>query len=104
MLKSPLLLIIRKKRVSGFQYCRFVVSEFASGDQVNVLTHTVEVKLSHEQLTSINKAKKRHSIQDQQELYGMNSKVDWNKSSDRGGFQGGGVVEQGQDGYSSLND
>ncbi|MBA0834448.1 hypothetical protein Goarm_006802, partial [Gossypium armourianum] len=73
-------------------------------DAVNVLTHTVEVKLSHEQLTSINKAKKRHSIQDQQELYGMNSKVDRNKSSDRGGFQGGGVVEQGQDGYSSLND
>ncbi|TYH39151.1 hypothetical protein ES332_D12G161300v1 [Gossypium tomentosum] len=73
-------------------------------DAVNVLTHTVEVKLSHEQLASINKAKQRHSIQDQQELYGMNSKVDRNKSSDRGGFQGGGVVEQGQDGYSSLND
>ncbi|KHF99180.1 Lysine-specific demethylase 3A [Gossypium arboreum] len=73
-------------------------------DAVNVLTHTVEVKLKHEQLTNINEARKRHSIQDQQELYGMNSKVDWNKSSDRGGFQGGGVVEQGQDGYSSLND
>ncbi|PPS14813.1 hypothetical protein GOBAR_AA05759 [Gossypium barbadense] len=72
--------------------------------KVNVLTHTVEVKLKHEQLTNINEARKRHSIQDQQELYGMNSKVDWNKSSDRGGFQGGGVVEQGQDGYSSLND
>ncbi|XP_040938896.1 lysine-specific demethylase JMJ25 isoform X2 [Gossypium hirsutum] len=73
-------------------------------DAVNVLTHTVEVKLKHEQLTNINEARKRHSIQDQQELYGMNSKVDWNKSSDRGGFQGGGVVGQGQDGYSSLND
>ncbi|KAH1074009.1 hypothetical protein J1N35_026337 [Gossypium stocksii] len=73
-------------------------------DAVNVLTHTVEVKLKHEHLTSINEAKKRHSIQDQQELYGMNSKVERNKSSDRDGFQGGGVVEQGQDGYSSLND
>lgn len=71
---------------------------------MNVLTHTVEVKLTPEQLTSINKAKKRHSIQDQQELYGMSSKVDRNKSIDRGGFQEGEViVEQGQDGYSSLN-
>ena len=85
---------------------------------MNVLTHTAEVKLTPEQLASITKLKQNHHVQDQQELFGMSSKVDRNKpgdgsfdistcdkqSSDRGGDQESEViVEQGQDGYSSLN-
>ncbi|GMJ04032.1 hypothetical protein HRI_004072400, partial [Hibiscus trionum] len=87
-------------------------------DAVNVLTHIAEVKLTKKQLASITKSKERHHVQDQQELYGICSKVKQNKpgdgssdfstcnkqSSDRGCFQEGEViVEQGQDDYSSLS-
>ncbi|XP_022726110.1 lysine-specific demethylase JMJ25-like [Durio zibethinus] len=88
-------------------------------DAVNVLTHTAEVKLTPEQLTSIAKLKQKHHVQDQQELFGMSSKVVGNKpgdgsfdtstcnrqSNDIGAEQKGEAIveQQGQDGYSSLN-
>ncbi|XP_022762167.1 lysine-specific demethylase JMJ25-like, partial [Durio zibethinus] len=87
-------------------------------DAVNVLTHTAEVQLTPEQLASISVLKHKHHVQDRQELFGISSKVDRKKpgdgsfdnstcnkrSSDRCGYQEGEViVEQGQDGYSSLN-
>ncbi|XWS39594.1 hypothetical protein CRYUN_Cryun18bG0068500 [Craigia yunnanensis] len=88
-------------------------------DAVNVLTHTAEVKLTPEQLVNITKLKQNHHVQDQQELFGMSSKVDRNKPGDgsfdistcdklsnhRSGDQEGEVIveQEGQDGYSSLN-
>ncbi|XVE49730.1 hypothetical protein DITRI_Ditri01bG0104500 [Diplodiscus trichospermus] len=88
-------------------------------DAVNVLTHTAEVKLKPEQLTSITKLKEKHHMQDQLELFGISSKVDRTKpgdgsfeistcdkqSSDKGGNEEGGVIveQEIQDDYSSLN-
>ncbi|XVF67009.1 hypothetical protein PTKIN_Ptkin10aG0086000 [Pterospermum kingtungense] len=48
-------------------------------DAVNVLTHIAEVKLTPEQLACITKIKQMHYAQDQEELFGMNPKVDKNK-------------------------
>ncbi|GMJ06391.1 hypothetical protein HRI_004308300 [Hibiscus trionum] len=88
-------------------------------DAVNVLTHIAEVKFTEEQLAKITESKQRHHVQDQQELYGISSKVTHNEpgdgssdfstcnkqSCDRVAFQEGEViVEQGQDGCSSLSD
>ncbi|KAK6282119.1 hypothetical protein POUND7_015944 [Theobroma cacao] len=87
--------------------------------EVNVLTHTAEVKLTPKELASIDNLKQRHHLQDQWELFGMGSKVGTNmpgddsfdisicdkQSSDRSGDQEGDVIVQQdcQDGYSSLN-
>ncbi|OMO62493.1 hypothetical protein COLO4_33053 [Corchorus olitorius] len=86
-------------------------------DAVNVLTHTAEVKLKPDKLDTIVKLKNMHYVQDQQELFGMSSKVDLNKagdgsfgiskqSSEKGGDQEGkiNVQQDDQDCYSSLND
>ncbi|XP_021276047.1 lysine-specific demethylase JMJ25-like isoform X2 [Herrania umbratica] len=88
-------------------------------DAVNVLTHTAELKLTPEELASIDNLKQRHHLQDQWELFGMGSKVGRNmpgdgsfdisicdkQSSDRSGDQeGDAIVQQDcQDGYSSLD-
>ncbi|TYI94679.1 hypothetical protein E1A91_D02G222000v1 [Gossypium mustelinum] len=88
-------------------------------DAVNVLTHIAEVNLTRKQLDAINKLKRKHNLQDQQELFGRISKVDRNKpddgwfdvspydrqSNDRAGDQECKVIveQEGQDGYSSLS-
>ncbi|XVF44560.1 hypothetical protein PTKIN_Ptkin02bG0134500 [Pterospermum kingtungense] len=88
-------------------------------DAVNVLTHTAEVKLTPEKLTSIARLKQQHHLQDQHEFFGVSSKVERNKAVDGslhistcdkqcsnkdGDQESVGIVEQaGQDGYSSLN-
>ncbi|KAK8519035.1 hypothetical protein V6N13_017716 [Hibiscus sabdariffa] len=73
-------------------------------DAVNVLTHTAEVKLTPEQLSRIAELKRKHNAQDQQEIFGRVSKVDSNKPGDRAGDQDSKVIlEQGQDGHSSLS-
>ncbi|KAK8521148.1 hypothetical protein V6N13_077265 [Hibiscus sabdariffa] len=85
-------------------------------DAVNVLTHIAEVKFTKEQLAGITESKRRHHVQDLQEIYGISSKVTQNepgdgssdfstcsnkKSSNRVGFQDGEVIVEGQDRYSS---
>ncbi|PPR92077.1 hypothetical protein GOBAR_AA28603 [Gossypium barbadense] len=88
-------------------------------DAVNVLTHIAEVNLTRKQLDAISKLKRKHNLQDQQELFGRISKVDRNKpddgsfdistydrqSNDRAGDQECKVIveQEGQDGYSSLS-
>ncbi|KAL6178734.1 hypothetical protein ACLB2K_050252 [Fragaria x ananassa] len=54
-------------------------------DAVNILTHTTEVNLTPEQLTVIEKLKKKHAIQDQREIFGNCQIVGDNIDSDKAG-------------------
>ncbi|XP_062029568.1 lysine-specific demethylase JMJ25-like [Rosa rugosa] len=54
-------------------------------DAVNVLTHTTEVNLTPEQLTVIEKLKKKHAQQDQREIFGNCQTVDDDVDSGKAG-------------------
>ncbi|KAL6176150.1 hypothetical protein ACLB2K_052786 [Fragaria x ananassa] len=54
-------------------------------DAVNILTHTTEVNLTPEQLTVIEKLKKKNALQDQREIFGNCNIVDDNIDSDKAG-------------------